>query len=331
MKKLISLLLAAVMLVIVFSACSDKTDAALEGEKPALSVVATVFPQYDWTREILGDNPAGAKLTLLLDDGVDLHSCQPTVEDMAKIVECDVFIYVGGESDEWVADALNEADTSDMTVINLMDALGEGARDEEIVEGMQAEEEEGEEGEEGEEETEYDEHIWLSLKNAALLCDSICAGLCEADPDHADIYRANTEAYTERLRALDGEYEAAVGAAPVKTLLFGDRFPFRYLTDDYGIEYFAAFVGCSAETEASFETVTFLSEKVDELGLSHIMVIESSDKRIAETIRDNTASKDQTILTLDSMQSAGARETENGATYIGIMEDNLNILKEALT
>ncbi len=116
-----------------------------------------------------------------------------------------------------------------------------------------------------------------------------------------------------------------------KTLLFGDRFPFRYLTDDYGIEYFAAFVGCSAETEASFETVTFLSEKVDELGLSHIMVIESSDKRIAETIRDNTASKDQTILTLDSMQSAGARETENGATYIGIMEDNLNILKEALT
>ncbi len=331
MKKLISLLLAAVMLVIVFSACSDKTDASPEGEKPALSVVATVFPQYDWTREILGDNPVGAKLTLLLDDGVDLHSYQPTVEDMAKIAECDVFIYVGGESDEWVADALNEAGTSDMTVINLMDALGEGAREEEIVEGMQAEEEEGEEGEEGEEETEYDEHIWLSLKNAALLCDSICAGLCEADPENADVYRANTEAYTERLRALDGEYEAAVGAAPVKTMLFGDRFPFRYLTDDYGIEYFAAFVGCSAETEASFETVTFLSKKVDELGLSHIMVIESSDKRIAETIRDNTASKDQTILTLDSMQSAGARETENGATYIGIMEDNLNILKEALT
>jgi zinc transport system substrate-binding protein len=330
MKKLISLLLAAVMLVIVFSACSDKTDASPEGEKPALFVVATVFPQYDWTREILGDNPAGARLTLLLDDGVDLHSCQPTVEDMAKIAECDVFIYVGGESDEWVADALNEADTSDMTVINLMDALGEGAREEEIVEGMQAGEEEGEDGEEGEEETEYDEHIWLSLKNAALLCDSICAGLCEADPENADIYRANTEAYTERLRALDGEYEAAVGAAPVKTLLFGDRFPFRYITEDYGLSYFAAFAGCSAETEASFETIRFLAGKADELGLHAVLTIDGSDARIAETIVQSTKTKDQQVLVLNSMQSAGMKDVQNGLSYLSVMESDLKILKAAL-
>ena len=179
-------------------------------------------------------------------------------------------------------------------------------------------------------EPEYDEHVWLSLRNASALTDAIKEGLAKADPANAEVYKANAEAYKERLRALDGEYESVVSAAPVKTLVFGDRFPFRYLTDDYGLSYYAAFVGCSAETEASFETVTFLANKVDELSLHSVMTIEGKDHKIAETIVQNTKTKDQKILTLDSMQSTTAKAVENGADYISIMKSNLDVLKEAL-
>ena len=174
---------------------------------------------------------------------------------------------------------------------------------------------------------EKDEHIWLSLKNAQVLCVTLADALCAIDPDNKNTYIANAAAYRDKLAALDADYKAAVDGATHKTVLFGDRFPFRYLVDDYGLRYYAAFAGCSAETEASFETVSFLAKKVDELGLPCVLTIEGAQHRIAETIVQNTAGKNQKVLTMDSTTS---KDVANGATYLSVMEKNLSVLKEAL-
>ena len=325
MKRYISILIAAMLMVGSLSACGN---AGMPAASDKINIVTTIFPEYDWVMNILGDNPAGAEVTMLLDNGVDLHSYQPTADDILKVSACDMFIYVGGESDEWVKDALKEATNKDMVVINLLEVLGDQVKEEEVVEGMQGEvEEEHEEEEEG---PEYDEHVWLSLRNAETLTASISKALQKIDEINATVYQNNADAYIAKLRDLDKQYEDAVSSASVKTLLFGDRFPFRYLTDDYGLSYYAAFVGCSAETEASFETIMFLAGKVDELGLHAVMTIEGADHRIAETIVQNTQAKDQQILSMDSMQSVTSKDVENGTTYIGVMENDLAVLKEAL-
>ena len=321
MKKFTALLLTFVLFL---SLCPVS---GLAEEAGKIRVVTTIFPIYDWVREIAGDT-GNTEITLLLDSGVDLHSFQPSAQDILKVATCDLFIYVGGESDEWAEDALAEAVNPDMVVISLVEALGENAKAEEIVEGMQAEEEE-EEGEEGEEE-EIDEHVWLSLRNAQAFTSAIADALAQKDPANADSYRANAEAYGAKLAALDAAYAEAVDSAAHKTLLFGDRFPFRYLTDDYGLTYYAAFAGCSAETEASFGTVIFLAKKTDELQLPAVLTIEGKDHRIAETIIGSTADKNRKLLTLNSMQGTTANDIEQGATYLKIMEDNLAVLKEAL-
>ncbi len=354
MKKKLALVMAAILAVCTFTACGNSsatadsetqgTLAKLDSEAAAqelseaeassegkISIVTTIFPEYDWVKNIVGDASDKAEITMLLDNGVDLHSYQPTADDIMKIASCDMFIYVGGESDEWVDDALKEAVNKDMVVINLLDVLGGNVKEEEVVEGMEAEEEEeGEEGEGEEEEVEYDEHVWLSLTNASRICDAIADGLGKVDADNAATYTENANAYKQKLNSLDGEYKSVTSAAANKTLLFGDRFPFRYLVDDYGLDYYAAFVGCSAETEASFETIAFLSGKVDELGLKSIMTIEGPDKKIAETIKNNTKTKDQNILTMDSMQSTTSQDVANGTTYLSVMQANLDVLKEAL-
>ena len=319
MKRLILILAVAVLALGCLTACAG--NGADDGK---LRIVTTIFPEYDWVMNILGDNPAGAEVTMLLDSGVDLHSFQPTAEDILKISSCDLFIYVGGESDAWVEDALRNAQNKNRVVINLLEVLGDKVKEEEVVEGMQGEEEEEEE------EPEYDEHVWLSLKNASILTSVIGEKLSTIDPDNKSVYANNLFKYKQKLEELDGAYKAAVDAASVKTLLFGDRFPFRYLTDDYDLSYYAAFVGCSAETEASFETIAFLSKKVDECSLHAVMTIEGTNHRIAETIVQNTATKDQKILALDSMQSVTATDVKNGVTYLSIMEKNLEVLKEAL-
>ena len=323
MKKFLSAIVAAFLAVGSLTACSSA--GAKSSNK--INIVTTIFPEYDWVMNVLGENPAGAEVTMLLDNGVDLHSFQPTAADIMKISSADLFVYVGGESDDWVEDALKEAVNKNMVVINLMDVLGDSVKEEELVEGMQGEDEEEEE-EEGE--VEYDEHVWLSLKNAQVLVQSISDAIQKIDSANAETYKNNTAKYIESLKSLDADYKAAVDSASVKTILFGDRFPFRYLVDDYGLSYYAAFVGCSAETEASFETITFLAKKVDELGLSAVLTIEGKDKRIAETIIENTASKNQKVLTLDSMQSVSSKDIQNGTTYISIMESNLAVLKEAV-
>ena len=544
MKKIFALLLALLMLASVLAGCASeqvnndtnpetKPDASANTDvnaKPAaekapeksLKIVTTIFPEYDWVREVLGDQAENDELTMLLDNGVDLHSYQPTADDIVKISDCDLFIYVGGESDGWVDDALKNATNKNMKVIDLLEVLGDSVMAEEVVEGMQKtehdhdhdhskevstfeddevqdrslsdwagnwqsaypfaldgtlddafaamaekgemtakeyktyyqngyktdilniniegdhieftyedgkkvasdykyvgyyiqnwstgtkaamyrfeaadkdsgapvyiefndhmiepaaaehfhirmsnesfdaivnpenswptffpadmtgeeicehmeghdhdedEEHKHEEGEEHEHEEEKDEHVWLSLKNAEVLVNAISASLQELDPDNKDTYAANSDAYVKKLAALDADYQAAVDAASNKTVLFGDRFPFRYLVDDYGLNYYAAFVGCSAETEASFETISFLAKKVDELKLPCVLTIEGAQHKIAETIVQNTAEKNQKVLTMDSMQSTTSKDVKNGTTYLSVMEKNLSVLKEAL-
>ena len=331
---------------------ATKEDANESTGDDKIEIVTTIFPEYDWVNAVLGDNPANAEVTMLLDNGVDLHSYQPTADDIIKISTCDMFVYVGGESDEWVEDVLASAENKDMKVINLMDILSDLVKEEEVVEGMEAEhhhddededeyehedadhdEEEHEDAdhdEHEEEEVEYDEHLWLSLKNAVVIMYYLEDAISTIDAANADMYKKNTEDYITQLEDLDKQYEEVVLASSVNTILFGDRFPFRYFADDYKLKYYAAFTGCSAESEASFETITFLASKVDELSLKTVLTIEGDNHKIAETIVENTKTKDQKILTMDSMQSVTSSDVEAGKTYLSIMQDNLEVLEEAL-
>ena len=323
--KILSLLLLFTLVLPAFTACSGSNGSNhLAGDR--ITIVTTIFPEYDWVMNILGDNPANIEVKLLLDSGVDLHSYEPSVEDILSITRSDIFIYVGGESDEWADDIVKNAQNADITVISLMDSLGGYVKEEELVEGMEGEDEEGEEGEE----PEYDEHVWLSLRNAKILTAAIEKAVEEKDPANAATYKSNLEKYTEKLDFLDSEYKTAVDFAPYYTLVFADRFPFRYLVDDYNLDYYAAFVGCSAESEASFETIRFLADKIDELDLPAVLTIEGGNHKIAETVLSQTSKKDCEILSLNSMQSTTMADVNNGTDYIKIMTENLNTIKKAL-
>ncbi len=322
MKKLLSVILCAVMLVTVLSACSGTGEKADDGK---LDIVCTIFPEYDWVMQILGDKAADANVTLLLDNGADLHNYQPTADDIIRISNCDMFIYVGGESDKWADDVLAGATNPDMVVISLIDVLGNNAKVERTVEGMQTEEEE--------EEEEYDEHVWLSLINARLFCTRIAERLAAIDEENSQTYIDNGGAYVDKLNELHNTYQQRIMETGnvMPTLLFADRFPFRYMTDDYGIQYFAAFSGCSAESEASFETIKFLANKVDELSLKYVMIIDGSTEDIAKTVIDSTNDKNQQILVLNSMQTSTTADYQNGSTYYSIMEENLEVIITAIS
>lgn len=365
MKKFIKIriqflyLIVFMMLLSAISGCGAFSETQTDGDK--ITIVTTIFPIYDWVREIT-DGSENVEITLLLDNGTDLHSFQPTADDLIQIADCDMFLYVGGESDIWVEDALANAANQDMVVISLLDALGDQAKEEEIVEGMEAEHEDGHDhdahaeeedpagedahaevvdpaGEDahaeeadpaGEDAPEYDEHVWLSLKNADYYCGLIAEKLSILDEENSELYAANAQQYRQQLLSLDQEFQAVVDASPIKTILLGDRFPFRYLTEDYGLDYYAAFSGCSADSEASFETITFLAGKVDELDLHTILILESNDGKIAQKIRETTTTKNQQILTMDSLQSVSAEDVANGVTYLSLMKENCRVLQQAL-
>lgn len=324
-SRTVVFVIALVMAIYGLTGCAKS-----KKDNGKIKIVCTIFPEYDWIREIIKGNEDNFDVTMLMANGTDLHNFQPTADDIMRISDADIFIYVGGESDKWVADALKEAKNKNMIVMNLMDVLGDRLREEELVEGMEGEEEE--EDEEEEEGPEYDEHVWLSVKNAEIFVKAIEERIASLDKNETRVkkYKENADNYIAKLDELDKKYEAAVEGALFDTVVFGDRFPFRYLVDDYNLNYYAAFIGCSAETEASFKTVTFLAEKVDKLGIDSVMVIETSDQKIAKTIIDNTKTKDQKILVLDSMQAVTAKEANSGKNYYDIMEDNLNILVDAL-
>lgn len=320
---------------VLFVGCNDteKSDAA-KGKK--LSVVTTIYPEYAWVKEILGTRVDSLDLVLLVKNSMDLHSFNPSAKDIATIANADMVVYVGGESDQWVAKALAATPKAGRVALNLMEQLGDRVKTEEVVEGM--EHEHGEEAEEHEhehhehaEEAENDEHVWLSLKNAEILVRQLAEAVAKLDTAHAAEYHMNAALYIARISALDAQYRATVDSASFKTILFGDRFPFRYLVDDYGIKYFAAFVGCSAESEASFETVAFLAGKMDSLALPAIFTIDGSNGKIARAILEaSKKSKEAQVLTLNSMQSVTDAQMQAGADYLSMMQSNLEILKKAL-
>ena len=298
-----------------------------ESDNGKLKIVASIYPEYDWVMNVLGDKKDNAKVTMLLDSGSDLHSYQPTPKDIKNIAKCDLLIYVGGESDEWVDDALKQAINKDMKTINLLEVLGDGAKEEDE-EGAE-EDEHDHDYDHDEEEVEYDEHVWLSLKNAKLFVKKISDTLSEIDMDNAAYYDGNATSYINSLTDLDNRYQTAVDAKVKDTLLFADRYPFRYLLDDYGLEHVAAFSGCSAENTVGPNTLRMLVDKVNELNLDVIYKIDGSDGRIAESVKESSG-KNLTILTMDSLQSGTSSQFSTSNNYLTRMSANLEALKEGL-
>lgn len=388
MKRFLAVLTA---LTLVFSSALV---ASAQEQQKQMKIVVTTFPLYDWVRNILGDRLAQTDLTLLQDTGVDLHNYQPTAADFVKLTDADVFVYVGGESDAWVADAIKTAQNRRLLSVSLVDVLGGLVKNELVVEGMQegahahdhedeaadhdhaeaadadhaheeadhdhaeaadadhAHEEAGHEeaadmehdheheeaGHDheheheghGHEHGEPDEHVWLSLRNAQAAVSFLKDILAALDETNAPVYEANAQAYIEKLKALDAEYTQTLSKKQNPVLLFADRFPFRYLMDDYGIGYYAAFSGCSAETEASFSTVAFLAGKLDELSLPSVMTIDGSDQKVAKTVMEASKAKNQKLLVLNSMQTITRADIDAGADYLDIMRQNLEVLNQAL-
>jgi len=290
-----------------------------------IKVTATIFPIFDWTNYLsYPENKTvdPISLQLLVKTGVDLHSYQPSTNDIVQISTSDVFIYVGGESDKWVTDTLASSTNPNQIVINLMEVLKDNLK-EESDEGIFQDCEEEEE-----EEIAYDEHIWLSVKNAIVCCKAISKVLCQVNPDQSDLYNARLDAYLQRLKLLDVTYTSALSKENLKPIIICDRFPFRYLADDYNLKYYAAFSGCSTDTEASFETLTLLTQKVDEINPKCVFILDGSTDKLAKTVIYNSTHKMLDVKTLNSMQSVTLRDAFNGKTYIKYMEDNLeNILK----
>lgn len=310
--KRVLLLFCALCVLLSLSGCAQQT------AEDRITVVAAIFPEYDWVRQIIGDSP-NVSLKLLVDNGVDPHSFQPKVSDIVEILSCDLLIYGGGESDEWLSELDGEEINPNRHVLELLPLLGENAHVAELTEGMRSRETE----------EELDEHVWLSLKNAKQFCIAIADMLKDLDSANAALYERNLTVYLEKLDALDEQFEAIVNGSEKSTIVVCDRFPFRYLVEDYGLNYYAAFPGCSSESGASFETIVFLAEKVNHLEANAVLTLEGSDGRIARTVAENSGREAVEVLTLNSMQSISL--TDGLSTdYLTIMEENSRVLEKAL-
>jgi len=307
----------AAMSICLFTGCdrypSRGMNANERGKNEKINVVATIFPLYDFTREVTGDK---AEITMLLPPASESHYYEPTPQDIISIQHCDVFIFIGGESDAWVDKILGSMDTGMMNIVTLMECVDTVT--EEAVEGMQVHDEEG---------ASYDEHIWTSPENAKIIVQRITEALCDADPAHADTYKENAAAFLTGLDELDGMFQSVLDSAARKTIVFGDRFPFRYFADAYGLEYYAAFPGCSAEAEASAATVKFLIDKINAEQIPVIFHIELSNKKMANAISEATGAE---VRLLHACQSISKADFEAGQSYISIMKSNVAALREAL-
>ncbi|MDR1239153.1 MAG: metal ABC transporter substrate-binding protein [Treponema sp.] len=312
MKRIV--LFVCVVVSLIAAACGGRGN--VEKDDGKTKVVTTIFPPYDFVREIAGDQ---VNLTMLLPPGAESHSFEPTPQDIIRVQNCDVFIYVGGESDAWVDQILESMDTSRMEIITLMDCVE--VVEELVVEGMQEEEEEETEG------PEYDEHVWTSPKNAQRIVKKIAGVLAQRDGPNAAEYEKNAAAYVEKLSELDASFRSVVNGAKRKTIVFGDRFPFRYFADAYGLSYFAAFPGCSTETECSAATIAFLVNKVRAEKIPVIFHIELSNEKIADTICEETGAQK---MLFHAVHNISKRDFERGANYYGLMSQNLQNLETAL-
>ena len=335
MKKIIYMFGTFVLGTALLLGCGAQTTPIEEGADK-VSVVCTTFPQYDWVLNLLGDAAEAFEVSLLVKNSSDIHNYQPSAQDMIAMKEADLFLYVGGESDSWVEDLMKADATLYDKGVSLVAALGDEALVEEIVEGMEHNHDHGDgsdhaPGKEHVYDSEtLDEHVWLSLENAEILCQYICGRLQELAPRYTEVIAANTAEYVKALHELGAEYQNVVDESAHNALIFGDRFPFRYLTEDYELEYYAAFAGCNAEVEAGFDTIIGLADKVDELQVPCVLVIDGSDKSLAEAILQAAGNGDKEILTLDSMQSVSWEDILQGANYLDIMKANLEVLRKAL-
>jgi len=314
LKKTIYILIILAVVLFGINGCKKNKNTVTRSADGKLNVTATNFPPYDFVRQIAKDK---VNINLLLPPGAESHSFEPSPRDIITVQNSGVFIYTGGESDTWVGRILETLDTSKMIIIKMMDTVD--AVEEEIVEGMEAEEEE--------EETAYDEHVWTSPQNAILIVKAINSALCEADPDNADFYRKNTADYIEKLAQLDAAFKGVVAGAKRKTIIFADRFPFRYFADAYGLKYFAAFPGCSTETEPSVATVAFLIDKVRLEKIPIVFHIELSNERMADTICGETGAKK---LLFHACHNISKKDFDAGLGYLDLMSVNVENLKEAL-
>ncbi|MDD7283422.1 MAG: metal ABC transporter substrate-binding protein [Clostridium sp.] len=344
----------------LLSGCTGPTTA----EQDENVILCTTFAAYDWVREILGDTDTFT-CRMLVDNGVDLHSYQPSAQDIMKIADCRMLVYVGGESDTWVSDALAESGNEDIVAISLLDLVGDRALNEVELEGVEGHhhhdhdnedhdhdehgheaeitdydehgheaettdyDEYGHEAEITDHDDHYDEHVWLSLKNAIVCTETLADAVTKLDSCNSKKYAANAKDYTGKLEALDADYQTMRDTATQTTILIGDRFPFLYLAEDYDIHYFAAYSGCSADAEASVHTVTYLAEKLQEYKLPAIYVVDNGTDSLARTIAES-ADMTPEILHLSSMQSVTKEDIQKGCTYLSYMEENLQMLKEGL-
>ena len=314
---------AAALALAVLTGCgaaAPASSATESGEEP-LRVVATVFPAWDWLRELTAGQEGRVELTLLQSGGVDMHSYQPTARDLLTVQECDLLVCVGGQSDAWLERALAGREDGPR-VVRLVEALGQQACTALPALGTQAEEDHDHDHAE-----EADEHVWLSVANARTLTGVLAETLAQLDPEGD--YAARAAAYGEQLDALDESCRQAVEAGSRAVLLFGDRFPFAHLARDYGLTCYAAFTGCSAETEASFATVARLAAAADENGLHTILITETSDGSLADTIAATTRNGLEKAV-LNSMQAVSEEQIENGLTWLAVMEANRKVLAAAL-
>lgn len=322
MKKLLAIVIVlccVFSMVAVLSAC-EKDD----WNNGNLKVVTTIFPEYDWTLNVLGDYAENVNIRNLLNSGVDMHSYQATFRDTMYIATCDLLIYVGGESDDWVEDALKQATNKSMIVIKLLDVIDDALDEAGGIEGE-------DEHEHDHDHESFDEHVWMSLRRAEIAVNAITDALAKLVPDNAQDFTQNAASYCQQLDELDAEYQQVVDSTATKTLVVADRFPFVYLFDDYGLSYYAAFSGCSAATDPSPNTISELIKKLNELNAKVIITTESSDGEIARSIKNQSQNKNQKIIKLDSMQSVGASDRDKGTTYLSIMESNRDALREALS
>lgn len=328
-RKKAVIFLTVFLLVISLSGC--RSESSVQEQEEKIQVVTTIFPQYDFVRQIAGEQ---VEVSMLLKPGEETHSYEPTPRDILKIQNCDLFIYVGGENDEWVEEILESIDTGKFRMLRLIDCVD--TVNEEHVEGMKEERghNHGEEEHEHEEEDHGshktltpDEHVWTSPENAMEIVKEITKVLAELDPAQKPIYEKNERAYLDRLEALDKEFRTVVSTAKRDVLLFGDRFPFRYFADAYDLKYYAAFPGCASDTEPSAATMAFLIRKVEQEHIPVILKMELSNENIANAIAETTGAK---VKTFYSCHNLTAKEFAQGETYLSMMKKNVQTLKEAL-
>ena len=332
MKRIASFLFA-LALVLSLAACAAPAEKTDDGK---LQIVATLFPYYDFARAIVGDR---ADVTLLLSPGREAHSFEPTPLDAVTISESDVFLYNGGEGEYWVDSMLGAAGENIAVIARMMDYVD--ALDEEYVEGMQGadghdhdhehgshdDHDHDHEDEHDSDEIEYDEHIWTSPKNAVVLCRAVCDAICRADAENAAFYRANCENYCAQLEDLDARFAALCESAPRRLLIFADRFPMLYFCREYGLDYRAAFHGCSGDTEPSLATIKFLIDKVEDENIPVVYTIDFGTKKVAAVVSECTGAA---IETLYSMQTVSRADFDAGETYLTLMERNFEALRKGL-